>query len=118
VTLFEDVINDSEQYENILMELLVHSGSARSSALMALQHARAGDFVAANEEMAASHDAVKQAHHIQTQLIGLDQGCGKLTVTLITVHAQDHLMNAMVIQDLATDVIELYRRQAQQENLK
>ncbi|MDR8247717.1 PTS lactose/cellobiose transporter subunit IIA, partial [Klebsiella pneumoniae] len=24
--------------------------------------------------------------------------------------SQDHLMNAMVIQDLATDMIELYRR--------
>ncbi|MBE1043638.1 PTS lactose/cellobiose transporter subunit IIA, partial [Escherichia coli] len=32
-----------------------------------------------------------------------------------TVHAQDHLMNAMVIQDLADDMIELYRRQSQTE---
>jgi PTS system cellobiose-specific IIA component len=31
-------------------------------------------------------------------------------VNLITVHSQDHLMNAMVIQDLAGDMIELYRR--------
>jgi hypothetical protein len=34
-------------------------------------------------------------------LIGLDEGSGKLPVNLITVHSQDHLMNAMVIQDLA-----------------
>jgi cellobiose PTS system EIIA component len=53
---------------------------------------------------------VKHAHKIQTQLIGLDEGSGKLPVNLITVHSQDHLMNAMVIQDLATDMIELYRR--------
>ena len=58
---------------------------------------------------------MKQAHRIQTQLIGMDEGCGKLAITLITVHAQDHLMNAMVIQDLADDMIELYRRQALQE---
>ncbi|MEX1761416.1 PTS lactose/cellobiose transporter subunit IIA, partial [Escherichia coli] len=50
------------------------------------------------------------AHTIQTQLIGLDEGTGKLPVNLITVHSQDHLMNAMVIQDLAGDMIELYRR--------
>ena len=36
----------------------------------------------------------------------------KATLNLITVHSQDHLMNAMVIQDLATDMIELYRRTA------
>ncbi|MBN0559791.1 PTS lactose/cellobiose transporter subunit IIA, partial [Pseudomonas aeruginosa] len=38
------------------------------------------------------------------------EGSGKLPVNLITVHSQYHLMNAMVIQDLATDMIELYRR--------
>ncbi|MFI8417349.1 PTS lactose/cellobiose transporter subunit IIA [Serratia sp. NPDC078593] len=97
------------------MELLVFSGSARSSALMALQQARAGDFTASAAQMAESKEAVKQAHRIQTQLISLDEGSGKLAMNLITVHAQDHLMNAMVIQDLADDMIELYRRQAQQE---
>ncbi|CAI0969820.1 PTS lactose/cellobiose transporter subunit IIA [Serratia ficaria] len=105
----------SADFESTIMELLVFSGSARSSALMALQQARAGDFSAAAEQMAESKAWVKKAHLIQTELIGLDEGCGKLAITLITVHAQDHLMNAMVIQDLAGDMIELYRRQAQME---
>ncbi|CAI0855698.1 N,N'-diacetylchitobiose-specific phosphotransferase enzyme IIA component [Serratia entomophila] len=42
----------------------------------------------------------------------MDEGVGKIPVSLILVHAQDHLMNAMLIQDLATDMIELYRRLA------
>ena len=99
-----------EDLETIIMELLVNAGSARSSALTALQQARKGDFAAAEQAMADSHEFVKHAHKIQTQLIGLDEGSGKLPVNLITVHSQDHLMNAMVIQDLATDMIELYRR--------
>lgn len=97
-------------FEQTIMELLVHSGSARSSALMALQRARAGDFVSAQEMMDESRAATREAHGIQTTLIGMDEGCGKLQINLITVHAQDHLMNAMVIQDLAGDMIELYRR--------
>ncbi|MFK3843498.1 MULTISPECIES: PTS lactose/cellobiose transporter subunit IIA [Serratia] len=105
----------SPDFESTIMELLVFSGGARSSALMALQQARAGDFTASAKHMAESKASVKKAHRIQTQLIGLDEGCGKLTINLITVHAQDHLMNAMVIQDLADDMIELYRRQAQLE---
>ena len=99
-----------EDLETIIMELLVNAGSARSSALTALQLARKGDFAAAEQAMTESHEFVKHAHKIQTQLIGMDEGSGKLPVTLITVHSQDHLMNAMVIQDLATDMIELYRR--------
>lgn len=106
---------DSPDFESTIMELLVFAGSARSSALMALQQARAGEFNACAAHMADSKEAVKQAHRIQTRLIGLDEGCGKLAINLITVHAQDHLMNAMVIQDLADDMIELYRRQAQRE---
>jgi cellobiose-specific phosphotransferase system component IIA len=54
------------------MELLVNAGSARSSALTALQQARKGDFAAAEQAMADSHEFVKHAHKIQTQLIGLD----------------------------------------------
>ena len=96
--------------EETIMELLVQAGCARSSALSALRSARQGNFSQADAAMAESHNAVKLAHAKQTALIGLDEGCGKLTVTLITVHAQDHLMNAMVIQDLAQDLIELYRR--------
>lgn len=105
----------SQDFESTIMELLVFAGSARSSALMALQQARAGDFNAAAAQMAESKRTVTQAHQIQTRLIGLDEGSGKLAINLITVHAQDHLMNAMVIQDLADDMIELYRRQAQAE---
>lgn len=96
--------------ENTIMELLVHAGSARSHAMMALQCARRGDFSAAEQAMSESRAEVSLAHGMQTELIGLDEGCGKIPVNLVTVHAQDHLMNAMVIQDLAIDMIELYRR--------
>ena len=40
-----------EDLETIIMELLVNAGSARSSALTALQQARKGDFAAAEQAM-------------------------------------------------------------------
>ncbi|VTR26150.1 N,N'-diacetylchitobiose-specific phosphotransferase enzyme IIA component [Serratia fonticola] len=78
----------SQDFESTIMELLVFAGSARSSALMALQQARAGDFTGSAEHMAESKQAVKQAHRIQTQLIGMDEGCGK------TGHHPDHRTRA------------------------
>ena len=99
-----------EDLESIIMELLVNAGAARSSALTALQLARKGDFEGAGQAMEESREFVKLAYGIHTQLIGIDEGTGKLPVNLITVHSQDHLINAMVIQYLATDMIELYRR--------
>ena len=55
--------------------------------------------------MASSEAACRAAHKIQTALIGQDEGCGKITVNLILVHAQDHLMTAMLCQDLAKEII-------------
>nr|WP_181314814.1 PTS lactose/cellobiose transporter subunit IIA [Photobacterium iliopiscarium] len=96
--------------EQTIMELLVTAGSARSASLMAIQAARKNDFEQAKILLDEAKVAINQAHKIQTNLIGIDEGEGKLKVTLIVVHAQDHLMNAMVIQDLAQDFIELFRR--------
>lgn len=102
---------DSE-FEEQIMLLLVQAGAARSAALNALRLARTGEFIAAGQQLAAARESVNAAHQQQTALIGLDEGCGKLPVTLILVHAQDHLMNAMLVQDLAGEIIELYRRTA------
>ncbi|CAI0699379.1 PTS lactose/cellobiose transporter subunit IIA [Serratia ficaria] len=96
--------------ETSVMELLVQAGSARSALLAGLQQARGGDFNAAEASLAEARAAIGRAHGMQTALIGIDQGAGKIPLSLIVVHAQDHLMNAMLIQDLATDMIELYRR--------
>ncbi|PHM50651.1 PTS lactose/cellobiose transporter subunit IIA [Xenorhabdus miraniensis] len=101
---------EQQDFEQQIIELLVHAGSARSSALMALQQAKEGNFQQAGVLMEESRQETRAAHIIQTKLIGLDEGCGKLPINLITVHAQDHLMNAMVIQDLADNMIDLYQR--------
>ncbi|WP_034916726.1 PTS lactose/cellobiose transporter subunit IIA [Erwinia sp. 9145] len=92
-------------FEQTMMELLISAGEARSHAMSAIQFARKRQWAQADEALAASLDASKGAHHIQTQLIGADEGCGKVPVTLILVHAQDHLMNAMLCRDLAEEIV-------------
>ncbi|MGC0836608.1 PTS lactose/cellobiose transporter subunit IIA [Pantoea agglomerans] len=94
-------------YEQTMMELLINAGEARSSAMMAIQCARRRDWAGADAALAASDTAAKAAHKIQTALIGADEGSGKLPVTLILVHAQDHLMNAMLCRELAEELVML-----------
>ncbi|MFS2225478.1 PTS lactose/cellobiose transporter subunit IIA [Pantoea sp. B65] len=92
-------------FEQIMMELLINAGEARSHAMSAIQFARKREWQNADEALAASVEAAKAAHHIQTRLIGADEGVGKVPVTLILVHAQDHLMNAMLCRDLAEEIV-------------
>ncbi len=62
---------------------------------------------AVTQLLKSSEEASLQAHKIQTALISQDEGCGKINVNLILVHAQDHLMNAILCQDLVKEIIAL-----------
>lgn len=93
--------------ESTVMELLIYAGQARSDAMEAISASRQKSWDEAERLMASSESACREAHKIQTALIGQDEGCGKINVNLILVHAQDHLMTAMLCQDLAKEIIAL-----------
>lgn len=96
--------------ENSVMELLVHAGQARSDAMAAIVASRRKNWAEAEQLMASSDSACREAHKIQTMLISQDEGSGKITINLILVHAQDHLMTAMLCQDLAKELVLLHKQ--------
>ncbi|MFC3393889.1 PTS lactose/cellobiose transporter subunit IIA [Brenneria rubrifaciens] len=95
--------------ENTVMELIIHAGEARSDAMEALRAAREHDWEKTDRMLKSASAAARKAHHIQTSLIGADEGSGKIPVNLILVHAQDHLMNAMLCRDLAEELVYVHR---------
>lgn len=99
--------------ENIIMELIIQAGHSRSCSMEAIRAARQHNWSAAEESLREAKDAAKKAHLIQTELIGEDEGTGKIKVTLIVVHAQDHLMNAILCKDLAEEMIAVHRQLAE-----
>ena len=107
-----DTQSEAEELEEVVMGLIINSGQARSLAYSALKKAKEGDMAAARQLMTQSREALNAAHQVQTQLIESDQGEGKIPVTLILVHAQDHLMTAMLARELVTELIELHRKLA------
>lgn len=102
---------DNEEYEEKVMMLLVNAGSARSQLMEAMKAARQQDFELSDVHIDGAQQALKAAHLIQTQLIEFDQGEGKLPVRIVMVHAQDHLMNAVLLMDMATEIIYLHKTQ-------
>lgn len=99
----------TQDMETTVMELIIHAGDARSASMQALQAARRHSWDEAEAALQEATKAVRQAHRIQTGLIGADEGCGKIPVNLILVHAQDHLMNAMLCRELVEEMIYLHR---------
>lgn len=105
-----DVQTEAEELEEVVMGLIINSGQARSLAYAALKQAKQGDFAAAKTMMEQSRMALNEAHLVQTKLIEGDQGEGKMKVSLVLVHAQDHLMTSMLARELVSELIELHEK--------
>ncbi|EJK6949601.1 PTS lactose/cellobiose transporter subunit IIA [Salmonella enterica] len=83
----ENVVDNqtaAEELEEVVMGLIINSGQARI--------------------------ALNEAHLVQTKLIEGDQGEGKMKVSLVLVHAQDHLMTSMLARELIAELIELHEK--------
>lgn len=96
--------------EQIPFQLILHSGNARSYAMEALQYAKRGDLQAADEAMRRAKEAINEAHHFQTELIQSEARGEKTEISVLLIHAQDHLMNAITVKELATEFIDLYKK--------
>lgn len=97
-----------DEMEQIVINLIVNSGSARSSAIEAIQYAKAGDMQKAEESLQQAKESVNEAHHAQTEMIQGEIRGEKTPLNLLMVHAQDHLMTSLLCIDLAAEFIELW----------
>lgn len=95
---------------NAVMGLIVHSGNTKSECMEAIQLAKKGDIEQAKEKILLANEALTEAHHSQTALLTEEAKGGKVEVTMLLIHAQDHLMNAITFRDLAQEMVELYER--------
>ncbi|WP_372512769.1 PTS lactose/cellobiose transporter subunit IIA [Bacillus salipaludis] len=96
--------------ENVVFQIILHGGNGRSAAMEAIQAAKQADFEEAKFKLTESAKALNEAHHIQTSLIQGEIKGEKTEATLLLIHAQDHLMNAMTLKDLAAEMVDLYHR--------
>lgn len=96
--------------EKIILNIIIQSGDARSFAMEAIQCAKKGDFDQAGKLMEQCNEKLGCAHKEQTKLIHTEAEGGKTEISLLLIHAQDHLMTAMTVKDLANELIEVYTR--------
>ncbi len=96
--------------EATVMELIINAGESKSLAMQALMCAKKGEWEQVDGLLAESTEAAKKAHKVQTSLIGMDEGEGKVPVNLIMVHAQDHIMTSMLARELIEELIEIHKK--------
>lgn len=90
--------------ESKLMRMIVLSGKATGKLLQAIEIARTEETAKAQALLTEANELNAQAYSIQTELIQMDAQ-GSSAVSMLAVHAQDHLMNSYLLGQLAESII-------------
>lgn len=94
--------------EMAAMQIVGNAGESRSLTFEALRMARQKDFEGAKQKLVEAREASLRAHETQTELICAEADDNPIEIGLLMVHAQDHLMTAMLARELVEELISFY----------
>ena len=95
----------------LAFSIIAEAGDARSSAMEAISSAQQGDLEAAEKLLTACTDTLQKAHEIQTDMITKEMSGESVgPVGILMVHAQDHLMCAGMMRDIADFLVSQSKR--------
>jgi len=108
-SLFGGRIMD-EKMELIIFEIISQGGNAKGLAYEALAAAEQGDYDKADELLKEADECLLEVHKVQTGLIQAEARGERTEVSLLFVHAQDHLMTAIEAKTLIEHIIKLHKK--------
>ncbi|MDD4568889.1 MAG: PTS lactose/cellobiose transporter subunit IIA [Tepidanaerobacteraceae bacterium] len=100
---------DKKRMEMIVFSVIANAGEAMDYYHQALEKAKKYEFKESEVLLNKGHESLNVAHKSQTDLLVVEANKGELSYSPIMVHAQDHLMNAMLFRMIVKEFIELYR---------
>lgn len=98
------------ELEQTIFKIITHSGDAKSCSMEAISLAKEKREEEALKKIEEAAEKLALAHKEQTKLIQKEAGGDKVEMSLLMVHAQDHLMNAMMIKDLAFEIVDIHKK--------
>lgn len=100
------------------MGLIANGGNAKSLAFEAIRLAKQGKIDEARAKLKDADKSLLEAHNSQTDMLTKEAQGDHMHVTLLVVHSQDHLMNAITFRDLAGEMVDLYEKLYKSGTLK
>ena len=109
----EEKTKEQRDQEQLMatMGLIINGGNAKSLAFEAIY--AEGKFDEAQEKLKEADEALVEAHNSQTEMLAQEAAGHPVEVHLLTVHSQDHLMNAITFKDLAGEVVAIHQELAE-----
>lgn len=95
--------------EAVAMAIVGNAGESRALSYEALRAAKKGEFENANKLLDEAKERMYVAHSVQTELICNEADGKGIEINLLMIHAQDHLMNAILARELVEELIEVHK---------
>lgn len=105
---------DEEKYMSSF-QMIAEAGDAKSDAMRAIKAAREGNFEEAGKLLESAKEKNGRAHDLQFDMVQQEVSGTPVDVNIILVHAQDHMTMALVMCDMAEEMIELYKKLKEKE---
>lgn len=95
------------ELENVVMNIIINAGEAKAYAYEALTKVNEMKYEEADKMLQEANEALELAHNSQTSLLQREAAGEKTEISVLFVHAQDHLMAALSEKNLIEQIIEL-----------
>lgn len=94
--------------EKVSFEMISKAGEAFSILVKALEYVRTGKPEMAELSIKESEKLMNEAHNLQTQLIVTEANGGKNEFSVLLIHAQDTLMNTILMSTIVKEMIKMF----------
>ena len=94
-----------QEMELIIFEIISNGGNAKALVYEAMEESEKG-----RKLLEEADTFLNKAHQVQTDLIQKEAAGERNEVTVLFVHAQDHLMTSIEVRTLAENVIRMNER--------
>ena len=99
-----------QDMELIVFEIISNGGNAKALVYEAIEASENGNFKEARDLLNEADTFLNKAHQVQTDLIQKEAAGERNEVTVLFVHAQDHLMTSIEVRTLAENIIRMNER--------
>ena len=89
--------------------MIAAAGDAQALQFKALDDAKKADFAASQKKMEEADALLIKAHQLQTDLIKQEADGQKNDISVLLIHAQGYVNNAVLNKKLVEQIIEIYQ---------
>ncbi|MFX4306833.1 PTS lactose/cellobiose transporter subunit IIA [Exiguobacterium sp. A1_3_1] len=110
-----DMQTNEQTMEQIAFTMILHSGNARSTIREAIEVYKDGTFEDFDQLLSSARAQLQEAHQVHFSQVQKEASGEPTTLSLLLLHAEDHLMSTQTMLDLTTGLIELMEHKFSQK---